>query len=47
MNQLGLALHDSLMSAFVVGFGNGLCLLQREDFLLLVVVVIVLLLLRE
>lgn len=43
MNQLGLALHDSLMSAFVVGFGNGLCLLQREDFL----VVAVLLLLRE
>lgn len=45
MNQLGLALHDSLMSAFVVGFGNSLCLLQREDFL--VVVVAVLLLLRE
>lgn len=45
MSQLGLPLHDSLMSAFVVGFGNGLCLLQREDFLF--VVVVVLSLLRE
>lgn len=38
MNQLGLVLHDSLMSAFVMGFGNGLCLLQRKDFLLVAVV---------